>query len=84
MVLIVGYQAAGTLGRQLVEGAPRVRIFDEAVAVRAQIHTLGGFSAHAGQLELVDWLAAMAPTRPQVVLTHGEECARIALAQGKS
>jgi len=80
IVLIVGYQAAGTLGRLLVEGARHVRIFDEAVAVRAQIHTLGGFSAHAGQSELLGWLGAMAPTQPQVVLTHGEERARNALA----
>ncbi len=65
-------------GRLLVDGAWRVRIFDEAITVRAQIHTLGGFSAHAGQSELVDWLA---PRQPQVVLTHGEERARIALAQ---
>jgi metallo-beta-lactamase family protein len=80
MVLIVGYQAAGTLGRLLVEGVRRVRIFDEAIAVRAQVHTLGGFSAHAGQSELLAWLGAIAPTQPQVVLTHGEERARNALA----
>jgi metallo-beta-lactamase family protein len=80
-VLIVGYQAAGTLGRLLVEGARRVRIFDEEIAVKAAIHTLGGFSAHAGQTELLDWLAPMAPTHPQVLLTHGEEHARTALAQ---
>jgi metallo-beta-lactamase family protein len=81
MVLFVGYQAAGTLGRLLVEGARRVRIFDEEIAVKAAIHTLGGFSAHAGQSELLDWLAPMAPTHPQVILTHGEEPARIALVQ---
>jgi len=81
LVLIVGYQAEGTLGRLLIEGARRVRIFDETIAVRAQVHTLGGFSAHAGQSGLVDWLAPIAPTQPQVVLTHGEEPARSALAQ---
>jgi metallo-beta-lactamase family protein len=81
LVLIVGYQAAGTLGRSLIEGARRVRIFDEEIAVKAAIHTLGGFSAHAGQTELLTWLASMAPTHPQVLLTHGEEHARIALAQ---
>jgi metallo-beta-lactamase family protein len=81
LVLIVGYQGAGTLGRLLIEGARRVRIFDEEIAVRAAIHTLGGFSAHAGQTELLTWLASMAPTHPQVLLTHGEEHARIALAQ---
>jgi metallo-beta-lactamase family protein len=80
VVLIVGYQAEGTLGRLLVEGARRVQIFGEQIAVRAQIHTLGGFSAHAGQSELLDWLAPMAQSQPQVVLTHGEERARSALA----
>jgi metallo-beta-lactamase family protein len=80
-VLIVGYQVAGTLGRLLVYGARRVRIFDEAIAVRVQIHILGGFSAHAGQSELADWLAPMTPAQSQVVLTHGEERARISLAQ---
>jgi metallo-beta-lactamase family protein len=81
LVLIVGYQAAGTLGRLLVEGARRVPIFDEEIAVRAAIHTLGGFSAHAGQSELLEWLAPAAPTRPRVILTHGEEPARAALAR---
>jgi metallo-beta-lactamase family protein len=81
LVLIVGYQGAGTLGRLLIEGARHVRIFDEEIAVKAAIHTLGGFSAHAAQTELLDWLASMAPTHPQVLLTHGEEHARIALAQ---
>jgi metallo-beta-lactamase family protein len=81
VVLIVGYQAEGTLGRLLVEGARRVQIFGEQIAVRAQIHTLGGFSAHAGQSELLEWLAPMAQSQPQVVVTHGEERARIALAR---
>ncbi len=81
VVLIVGYQAEGTLGRLLVEGARRVQIFGEPIAVRAQIHTLGGFSAHAGQSELLDWLAPMAPRQPHVMLTHGEEHARSALAR---
>lgn len=81
LVVIVGYQAAGTLGRLLVEGARRVRIFDEEIVVRAQIHTLGGFSAHAGQTELLAWLAPMTAGHPQVVLSHGEEHARSALAR---
>lgn len=80
LVVIVGYQAAGTLGRLLVESARRVNIMGESIAVRAQIHTLGGFSAHAGQRELLAWLAPLTAKRPQIVLTHGEEPARIALA----
>jgi len=79
-VLLVGYMAEGTLGRQLAEAAPKVEIFGEAVVVRAQIHRLDGFSAHAGHSELLDWLSEVAPSRPRVVLTHGEDEARAALA----
>lgn len=80
-VLIVGYQAPGTLGRLLVERAPQVTIFGEKVVVRARVHTLGGFSAHAGQTELLDWLGCLAEARPRVCLTHGEAAARVALAE---
>lgn len=80
VVIMVGYQAHGTLGRQLVNGAEEVRIFGEQVRVRARVHTLGGFSAHAGQSELADWFAPLAPARPRLVLTHGEPAARAALA----
>ena len=79
-VLIVGYQAEGTLGRKLVEGDKSVNIFGERIAVRAQIHKLGGFSAHAGQSDLLAWFNVLAPARPRVVLTHGEEKSRIPLA----
>ena len=80
-VVIVGYQARGSLGRLLVDGAKRVNIFGEPVAVRAQIHTLGGFSAHAGREDLLKWLAPLAPARPRIVLTHGENGPRTALAR---
>lgn len=80
-VLIVGYQGEGTLGRQLVSGAETVKVFGEEVAVRARIHTLGGFSAHAGQSELLQWFATLAPHKPQVVLTHGEARGREPLAE---
>ncbi|MCB0130465.1 MAG: MBL fold metallo-hydrolase [Caldilineaceae bacterium] len=79
-VLIVGYQANGSLGRQLVDGAERVWIFGEEIAVRAQIRTLGGFSAHAGQSELLRWFEPLAAAAPQVVLTHGEARGRKGLA----
>jgi len=79
-VLLVGYMAEGTLGRQLFEAATKVEIFGEPVAVKARIHRLDGFSAHAGQPELLDWLSEVAPARPRVVLTHGEDAARGALA----
>jgi metallo-beta-lactamase family protein len=71
-VVIVGYQAQGSLGRRLVEGAREVRIFGEKVVVRASVHTLGGFSAHAGQSGLVEWAGHLARSSPRFVLTHGE------------
>jgi metallo-beta-lactamase family protein len=79
-VLIVGYQGRGSLGRMLLEGAPRVVIHGEKIAVRAAVHTLGGFSAHAGQTDLLKWFAAVAPSKPRVVVTHGEDDGRQALA----
>jgi metallo-beta-lactamase family protein len=79
-VLIVGYQGHGSLGRQLVEGKPMVNIHGERVVVRAQIHTLNGFSAHAGQMDLLNWISAVAPSKPRVVLTHGEDRPRQVLA----
>ena len=79
-VLIVGYQGEGTLGRMLVDGKETVKIYGEEIAVKARIHTLNGFSAHAGQSELMKWLGNLAPSKPQVVLTHGEAKGREPLA----
>ena len=79
-VIIAGFQAGGTIGRQLVDGAKEITLFGERIAVRAQIHTLGGFSAHAGQTDLLKWFAPLASARPRVVLTHGEDGPRQALA----
>jgi metallo-beta-lactamase family protein len=80
-VLIAGFQGRGTLGRQLVDQAKTVVIFGETIPVRAQIHTLGGFSAHAGQTDLLEWFGALAPSRLRVALTHGEDGPRQALAR---
>ncbi len=80
-VIIVGYQAQGSLGRLLVDGAKKVTIFGDAIAVRAQIHTLGGFSAHAGQTDLLNWFEVVAHAKPRVVLTHGEDGPRTTLAR---
>jgi metallo-beta-lactamase family protein len=79
-VLIVGYQGRGSLGRRLVENEEVVRIHGEQVPVKAQIHTLGGFSAHAGQTDLLAWFDHLAPCKPRVILTHGEDGPRQALA----
>jgi metallo-beta-lactamase family protein len=80
-VIIIGYQAEGTLGRQLVDGAKTVRIFGETIAVKAQIHLLGGLSAHAGQSDLIRWFEVVAASKPKVVLSHGEEKGRLPLAE---
>ena len=71
-VVIVGFQARGTLGRALVDGAKSVRLLGEDIVVRAKIHTLGGFSAHAGQSQLVEWAGNFTERQPNVYLVHGE------------
>jgi metallo-beta-lactamase family protein len=71
-VLFIGFQATGTLGRRLVDGASTVRIFGEEIPVRAQIATLGGFSAHADQSALLDWLGHLRKPPEQLLLVHGE------------
>ncbi|KSJ74774.1 MBL fold metallo-hydrolase [Pseudomonas aeruginosa] len=70
-VVFPGFQARGTLGRNIVDGASAVRVFHQRIAVKAQIHTLGGFSAHAGQSQLLDWVGHFAH-RPALYLIHGE------------
>jgi metallo-beta-lactamase family protein len=70
-IIFVGFQARGTLGRILVDGAKKVTMFGNEFAVRARIETINGFSAHAGQSELTQWLAAF-ENDPRVVLVHGE------------
>jgi len=78
-VVFVGFQSPGTLGSQLIGGADYVRIYGERIRVRATIHTLGGFSAHAGATELVEWVEPLARSGAKVVLTHGEDDSREAL-----
>lgn len=78
-VLITGFQARGTLGRQLVDGATQVKLWGEPIKVGATIHTIGGLSAHAGQPELVAWYRNFRG-KPPVLLVHGEEKALDALA----
>lgn len=80
-VLIVGYQGHGSLGRRLVDGEEVVHIHGQKVAVKAKIHTLNGFSAHAGQTDLLKWFNVIAPSKPRVVITHGEDNSRNDLAR---
>jgi len=70
-VIFVGYAARGTLARRIVDGARQVRIFGEEIPVRASVHTIGGFSAHADRDQLLAWHGATAA--PQTVLVHGDE-----------
>jgi metallo-beta-lactamase family protein len=72
-VVFVGYQAEGTLGRRLVEGAKQVRVYGTDVSVKAQIHTLGGFSAHADQDGLFAWVKNIKNPKLKVFVVHGEE-----------
>ncbi|MEO6227455.1 MAG: MBL fold metallo-hydrolase, partial [Thermomonas sp.] len=78
-VVFVGYQANGTLGRRLVDGARWARIHQRDIRVNAQIHTVGGLSAHADQHGLMEWFGHFQP-KPPLVLVHGEDKAREALA----
>ena len=75
-VIFVGFQGEGTLGRQIVEGAKQINIFGEPIAVKASIHTLGGFSAHAAQSDLLRWFDQTAHCRPLTILNHGEPRSR--------
>jgi metallo-beta-lactamase family protein len=79
-VLFTGFQAAGTLGRRIVDGARVVHLFNEAVPVRASVHTLGGLSAHAGQDALMGWLAGASRKPKMTYLVHGEPEAAHALS----
>ncbi|MHC4846380.1 MAG: MBL fold metallo-hydrolase RNA specificity domain-containing protein [Planctomycetota bacterium] len=80
-IVFVGYQANGTPGRNIVDGAREVSLMGRRTQIRAQVHTLGGFSAHADQTELVSWAAHLGAGKPRAVLVHGEDGARAALAE---
>ena len=71
-VVFVGYQAKGTLGRSLVDGAKSVRIFGEEIAVHARIEMIEGFSGHADRDGLLDWIGAMKKAPGEILLVHGE------------
>ena len=78
-VVFIGYQAEGTLGREIVDGATEVEIYGDWVDVNASIHTIGGFSAHAGANELMDWLGST-DLPDHTVLIHGEKESKEGLA----
>ena len=71
-IIITGFQAAGTLGRRLVDQAKSVHIFGKEVPVKASIHTIGGLSAHADKAGLIRWLKGFKSPPKHVYITHGE------------
>ena len=77
-VIFVGYQVVGTLGRQMVDGARWVKIYREEILVRASIHTVNGFSAHADQSAIVKWVSKMKDLN-RIFLIHGEEDKQVIL-----
>ncbi len=80
-IVFVGYQAEGTLGRKLVDGAKRVRIFGEEIKVAAHIHNIEGFSAHADKNELLNWLSSFKTKVKEVFVVHGEEKVSLSFAE---
>lgn len=81
-ILFVGFQAQGTLGRTILDGASRVRISGRDVAVRARIRRIDSYSAHADRSELLEWVQAREPILGSLFLTHGETEAIDKLRQG--
>lgn len=79
-VVFTGFQARGTLGRAIVDGAKEVRLFREPVPVRASVHTIGGLSAHADQAGLLDWLSGFRTAPARVFVVHGEREIAVAFA----
>lgn len=79
-IVFVGFQAEGTPGRNIVDGAKKIRIFNEDIAIKAKVWTIGGFSAHAGQSQLLEWLGNFQNKKMPVFLIHGETGAQDILA----
>jgi metallo-beta-lactamase family protein len=81
-IVIVGFQAEGTTGRQIVNGAKMVTIFGQKIAVKAKVFTIGGLSAHADQADLLGWVGHFAgKSKPRVFVIHGEATSSEALAK---
>jgi metallo-beta-lactamase family protein len=80
-ILFVGYQAMGTLGRQIVDGAKRVRIMGKRYPVKARVVQLNGFSAHADRDELLEWLSSFTKPPRRLFVTHGESDASASFAE---
>jgi len=79
-VIIVGFQAQGTLGRKIVEGAKRVKVLGEDIAVAADVYTIGGLSAHADREDLLAWAGHFEAPPGTVLVAHGEESVSLEFA----
>ncbi len=80
-ILFVGYQAPGTLGRRIVDGQKNIKIFGEDIAVKAQIEYIEGYSGHADQKQLLNFVKAFQKKPKHIFLVHGEEESEIELKQ---
>jgi metallo-beta-lactamase family protein len=77
-IVFVGFASEGTLARQIIDGAKTVRLMGEEIPVKAKVYTINGFSAHAGQRELIAWQAPSKAAR--TFLVHGDEAVMTTLA----
>jgi len=80
-IVFIGYQAEGTVGRRIVDGAKTIRLFGEEIAVRAHVHTLGGFFCSCGSERLLEWLSHFKNPNLQVFVNHGEEKVSMILSE---
>ncbi|MCL2122638.1 MAG: MBL fold metallo-hydrolase [Desulfovibrionaceae bacterium] len=79
-IVFVGYQGEGTPGRKIVDGGKSISLFGDEVAIKAKVFTIGGFSGHAGQSQLLDWIGAAVRPDLRIVFVHGEAKAQAPLA----
>ena len=80
-IVFVGYQAEGTLGRAILDGLKEVKLFGDTIHVNAEIHNLEGFSGHADQAGLLEWLGGFKAKPKEIFLVHGEEAAKVEFAK---
>lgn len=80
-ILFVGYQAPGTLGRRIVDGAQKIKIYGEEIGVSARVEMIDGFSGHADQKGLLDWLGGFKKVPSKIFVVHGEENGQIEFAK---
>src|SRR5205814_1657758 len=80
-LLITGFQVSGSLGRRLLDGEKKVKIFGEMIDVKCEVRQIQGYSAHADQKQLTNFVAAISPPIQKIFIVHGEENSALTLAQ---